>query len=349
MRVVVTGASGNVGTAVLRALCGSDRVSSVVGMARRPPDHGPPGTDRVEWAAGDVTTADLAQMFSGADGVIHLAWGIQPSHDLQQLHTVNVTGTRRVLQAVARAGVRAVVHASSVGVYSPRTTQNLVGEDHPRDGIASSGYSRDKAHCEALLDAFELEHPEVRVARLRPALIFQGSAGSEITRYFLGRMVPTGLVRPGLLPYLPLPRGLVLQCVHADDVADAYLRVVTSDDARGAYNVVAQPALDTSSLAGVLGFRPLLLPPSGVRAAIAATWHLHLQPTDPGWLDMAMQAPLLSAARIAELGWVAHHAPADALRELVGGIRDRAGDATSALRRLPTLPARLLGHDRTTR
>lgn len=347
MRVVVTGASGNVGTAVLRALTGSERVSSVVGFARRPPEDGLPGAPDVQWLAGEVTVADLRQVFAGADAVIHLAWQIQPSHRQQQLHEVNVVGTRRVLEAVAAAGVPAVVHASSVGVYSPRTTSELVAEDYPRDGIASSSYSRDKAHCEAVLDAFELEHPEVRVVRLRPALIFQGAAGSEITRYFFGRFLPTGLVRPQALPYLPLPKGLVLQCVHALDVADAYLRVVTSDDARGAYNVAAQPALDTQALAEVFGGRPLPVPPAAVRAVVAATWHLHLQPTDGGWLDMGMQAPLLSTARISDLGWVARHSPADALRDLVHGINTRAGGQTPVLQRLPLLPARLLGQDRT--
>ena len=346
MRVVVTGASGNVGTAVLRALTGSDAVTSIVGLARRPPATPPAGTAGVEWVAADVTTADLTTVFAGADAVIHLAWLIQPSHQPQQMHTVNVVGTRRVTDAVAAAGVACLVHASSVGTYSPRTTTGLVDEDHPRDGIASSHYSRDKAQCEAVLDVFERDHPEVRVARLRPALIFQGSAGSEITRYFFGRFLPARLVRPEALPLLPLPRGLVLQSVHADDVADAYLRVVTSDEARGAYNVAAQPPLDTTALAQVFGCRAVLLPAAVIRDLLAASWHLHLQPTDGGWLDMGMQAPLLSTARINALGWSPQRSPGDALRELVEGIQARAGGGTPVLDRLPSLPARLLGRNR---
>lgn len=348
MRVVVTGASGNVGTAVLRALSSSDRVTSVVGVARRPPDAPPPGTAGVEWVSADVTTSDLTLVFAGADAVIHLAWLIQPSHHPQQMHTVNVVGTRRVAEAVVSAGVPSLVHASSVGAYSPRTSTDLVGEDYPHDGIASSHYSRDKAQCEALLDVFELEHPEIRVARLRPALIFQGSAGSEITRYFFGRFLPTRLVRPEVLPFLPLPRGLLLQSVHSDDVADAYLRVVTSDDARGAYNVAAQPPLDTAAIAAVFGSRPLTVPAAALRGLLAASWHLHLQPTDGGWLDMGMQAPLLSTARISALGWAPRTAPGDALRELVQGIQARTGGGTPVLARLPSLGSRLLGQDRRT-
>jgi nucleoside-diphosphate-sugar epimerase len=50
---------------------------------------------------------------------LHLAWLIQPSRDLAKLHETNVHGSRRVFEAAARAGVGAIVYASSVGAYSP--------------------------------------------------------------------------------------------------------------------------------------------------------------------------------------------------------------------------------------
>ena len=348
MRVVVTGASGNVGTAVLRALGASAEVTSVVGVARRPPSQAVTTQAGVEWVAADVTDADLTTVFQGADAVIHLAWVIQPSHQPQQLSRVNVLGTRRVAQAVADAGVGVLVHASSIGVYSPRTSAEPVDETYPRDGIASSQYSRDKAQAEALLDSFELTHPQVRVVRLRPGLIFQGSAGSEVTRYFLGRFVPASLIRPGLLPVLPLPRGLVLQALHADDVADAYVRAVTQPHARGAYNIAAEPTLTTTELAAAFGARAVPVPPALVRGLVATSWQLHLQPTDGGWFDLAMAAPVMDTGRIrAELGWSAAMSSAQALREVVDGMRRRAGGGTPVLDELPALPRRLTGEDRT--
>ena len=345
MRVAITGASGNVGAALLRALHESEQVTSVLAIARRPPKAAAVGE---EWLAADVARDDLTEAFAGADAVVHLAWLIQPSHDPQHMHDVNVSGTRRTAESAARAGVPAFIHASSVGVYSPGTTAAPVDESYPREGVASSDYSRDKAQCETFLDAFELRNPAVRVVRMRPCLIFQGSAGSEITRYFLGRFVPAALLRPGSLPYLPVPRGLTLQVLHADDVADAYRRAVLDPTARGAYNVAAAPVLDPDAIAGAFGARALQVPPGLVRAMAALTWQLHLQPTDGGWLDLGMAAPSMDTTRIrTELGWSQTRSPAESLRELVNGMRHRAGGRTPVLERLPLLPARLLGKDRT--
>src|SRR5215213_9950669 len=114
MRIVVTGATGNVGTSVVEALGGGDR--EVIGLARRRPAWRPP---HVEWIQADVTETDLVPLFRGADAVIHLAWLIQPSHAPEVLWHTNVTGTQRVVAATHAAGVPRLVHASSIGAYAP--------------------------------------------------------------------------------------------------------------------------------------------------------------------------------------------------------------------------------------
>lgn len=107
----------------------------------------------------------------------------------------NVDGTARMLAAAAAAGVGAVVVASSVGAYSPGPKDRAVDESWPTEGIPSSAYSRQKARVERLLDAFEADQPDVRIVRIRPGLVFQGSAGSEIARYLEppGRRILTAI------------------------------------------------------------------------------------------------------------------------------------------------------------
>jgi nucleoside-diphosphate-sugar epimerase len=328
MRVVITGATGNVGTSVVEALAADRSVDSVLGIARRIPRWRPEG---VEWAGADIRDADLEQHFAGADAVIHLAWLIQPSRDEAELESVNVKGSERVFAAAAAAGVGALVHASSVGAYSPGPDEP-VDESWPTDGVPSSFYSRHKSAAERLLDRLESESPEMRVVRLRPALIFKRSAGSEIARYFAGPLLPRRVLRPGLVPLTPAIPGLRFQAVHADDVAEAY-RLAATGDARGAFNVAAPPILDNTALASVLGARPVRLPAGLVRAGAALTWKARLQPTPPGWVDLALATPLMDTTRIrSELGWHPRVTADEALSELLAGIREGAG--------MPTVPLR---------
>src|ERR687893_2503525 len=98
MRVVVVGATGNVGTSVLRSLENEERVESVLGIARRLPTL---RMDKVEWAQADVVKDDLASHFRGADAAILLSWLIQPSRDLNKLWMTNVEGTMRAAHAAA--------------------------------------------------------------------------------------------------------------------------------------------------------------------------------------------------------------------------------------------------------
>ena len=328
MRVVVTGASGNVGTSVMTALAADPAVTSIVGLARRRPDHPLP---KVEWAAADVSRDDLDRPFAGADVVVHLAWLIQPSHRLDVVEATNVAGTERVFEAAARAGARALVHASSVGAYSPGPKDTPVDEGWPTEGISTSFYSRHKVSTERLLDHFEAEHPSVRVVRLRPGLIFKREAASGIRRLFLGRLVPPQLLRPSRVPVVPRTDRLVFQAVHTDDVAQAY-RLAVVGDGRGAYNVAADPVLDPVELGRILGARPVPVPATVLRVAADLSWRAHLQPTPPGWVDLALGVPLMDTTRARrELGWQPTRTSGDALRELLEGIADKASGPTPPL------------------
>src|SRR3954451_22562879 len=110
MRIIVTGATGNVGTSVVRALAVDPEVDTILGLARRLPSG---EYAKTEFAAADVAQDDLVPLFRGADAVVHLAWLIQPSRDEATTARVNVDGSRRVFDAVARAGVPSLVYASS--------------------------------------------------------------------------------------------------------------------------------------------------------------------------------------------------------------------------------------------
>ena len=318
MRVVVVGATGNHGTSLLRRLSGDGH--SVLGVARRRPSWSLPG---VEWAQADVTADPLEGLMRGADAVVSLAWLIQPGRKEHVTRRVNVDGSLRIFEAAARAGVPALVYASSVGAYSAGRQDRAVDESWPTHGIPTSFYSRHKAAVERILDSFEAAHPEMRVVRVRPGLCFKREAASQIRRLFLGPFFPGFAARrPPVFPSV-----MRFQAVHTDDLAQAYALVLTDDSARGAYNVAADPVLDASSL----GARPLALPPALLRVGAAATFHARLQPSERGWVDMGLGVPIMSTQRIRVLGWEPQRTSVEAFDELLAGLREGEGLKTPPL------------------
>jgi UDP-glucose 4-epimerase len=337
-RVVVVGATGNVGTSVVTALAEDSRVASILGVSRRLPQWSVP---RTVWAQADIERDDLVGLFRGADVVIHLAWLFQPFHDPLTTWRTNVVGTTRVFQAVAEAGVPALVYASSVGAYSPGPSsrghnEQAVKESWPTDGWPTASYTREKAYVERNLDVFERAYPDIRVVRLRPGFIFKRESASQQRRLFIGPLLPNQLVRPGLVPIVPELPGLRFQALHTADAAAAY-RLAALGEARGAFNIAADPVVDPAMLAECLGARVLKMPAWPVRTAVWVAWHLHLIPASPYLFDAFLRLPIMDTTRArTELGWSPRYSSREAVEEFLGGLRAGAGMSTPPL--APTVP-----------
>jgi UDP-glucose 4-epimerase len=332
VQVAITGASGNVGSALLRRLARSGG-HRVVGISRRVPAAGFGGLD-VGWVSVDLTDEScvptLHRALEGVDAVVHLAWGFQPSHDQAYLEELALAGTRRVVDAVTSQGVAHLVHMSSIGAYSPKADDEPVDETWPTDGVPSSWYSRTKAAAEHMLDAHEAAGHATVVTRLRPGIIGQRSAGSALLRYGVPGLVPARAL--GWLPVLPMDRRLRLPMVHADDVATAIEQALVKR-AHGAFNLAAEPPVTTDVIARALGARPVHVPSSVIRPLVAGAWHARLQQVDPGWLDMGFALPLLDSTKARrELEWTPTVDAVSVFEETLGGMRDAASDRSPVLR-----------------
>jgi UDP-glucose 4-epimerase len=281
----------------------------------------------VRWHLADLgeptSGAELEEFVAGADAVVHLAWALQPGRKPDLLHEVNVEGTRRVVQAAAAAGVRQFVHMSSIGAYAPGAVGQRVTEDWPTTGIQTAQYSRDKSAAERVVREALARHPDITLTVVRPTLVMQPSASSEIGRYFLGpwlfgaaRRLPGAVAR--LLP-LPLPK-VAVSFVHADDVADAIERMLDRG-APGPFNLAAEPLLDAAGIARALGTVRVPVPTVAVRSALHAAFTAHVVPTEPGWVDIGTQVPALDTHRARRLlDWTPAHRSDDVLRQFVAAL-----------------------------
>jgi nucleoside-diphosphate-sugar epimerase len=169
--VLVTGAGGFIGAAVVRRLVAlGAEVRALAGppaeaAALRPP---PPPVRPVH---GEIDDGELlARLVGGVDCVYHLAGPPSVAASFEQparTLRVHAVGTAALLEACAAAGVRRLVHVSSAEVYAP--ADGPVGEDHPR--APRSPYGAAKLAAELLLETCA-ERAQIRATILRPFSVY---------------------------------------------------------------------------------------------------------------------------------------------------------------------------------
>lgn len=334
MRVVVVGASGNIGTALVRRMVAAGE-HAIVGVSRRVPERTGPYAAVGTWHSIDVGDPDarsqLAEAFRGADAVVNFAWAFQPTRRPDVLYRSGVRGSAQVLRAASDAGVPHLVHTSSVGAYGPRRDLVPVDESFPVTGVDGSVYSAHKVAAEAELDRWQDEHShEPLVTRIRPGFVLQRDAGAALFRYGLPGWLPG--VALSLLPALPLNNTFVIPAVHSEDVADAVARLL-DNPVGGAFNLASDRPVTRDDVAGVLSARPVNVPATVLQTLVQASWRAQLQPLDAGWIRLAYAVPLLDSGRAhRELGWRADHDPVDALADAVDGMRHGRGLGGPVLR-----------------
>lgn len=222
--VLVTGATGMVGGAIVRALLARGRPVRV--LARDPDRARALLGSSVEIAAGDLRFPErLRQACEGIREIYHAAaeLGFRDGNGAEIFET-NVEGTRRLLEAARASGVSRIVYTSSVAVYGDHLPLGVT-EDAPLN--PSGAYGVSKVRAERLLR--EAVGTGLHGMIVRPCIVYGPG-----DRYFLPQT--RSIMR---LPVLPLPDGgrHVVDVVHADDVAAAHLLVMEAGRPGEAYNV----------------------------------------------------------------------------------------------------------------
>lgn len=237
MILAVTGATGFVGRHLLDQAVAAGH--TVRALARKPQ----PARQGVAWVAGTLDDADaLARLADGADAAVHLAGAVRT--DRAGFIAANITGTRTVVAAAERAGVRRFVHVSSLSACEPQ--------------LSTYGWS--KREGEALVEASALDWTIVR-----PTGVY-GPGDTELLDMF--RMAKHGLA---LLP----PPGRV-SLIAVQDLARLLLVLAERGAPRSLYEVDDGRALTHAAMAQAIGgavgrrVHPIHLPRALLRLAAAA-------------------------------------------------------------------------------
>lgn len=284
MRVLVTGASGVFGRDVVRrlALHGHE----VVGLSRSRPDRLPPGM--AGYRAADIRdAAGVADAVAGMDAVVHLAWNLVPNKDVAITRSIDLGGTRNVVDAMNRHGVKRLVFASSVMSYgcNPDNPARLT-ETSPQRPDPESPYSLHKVEAEQMITAAGLDALMIR-------------AGTVI-----GRQADNLIAENFAAPVLPGVRGYTntMQFVHPEDVGRFFAQAV-GERWSGPVNLAAPDTVSMREIAGLLGRRYVEFSRAGLERAVAGLWRTGIGDLDPGSFRGLLWFPIVDTARLEELGF----------------------------------------------
>jgi len=212
-RVLVTGASGVLGSGVAQALVNAGAQVTVL-------QRSPSGLSGVHEIRGSVTNVeDVATAVDGVDSVIHIAAKVSVSGPQAEYEHVNVEGTRLLLAAAQRAGVQRWIQISSPSVAHSGDSIIGAGAEPADPSTARGHYAATKAAGELL--ALDADSPNFKVLVLRPHLMW-GPGDTQLTERIIER------ARQNRLPLLDGGTALVdtLFTVNAVEAIVAGLKAV---------------------------------------------------------------------------------------------------------------------------
>ena len=328
LTVAVTGPTGDIGRAAVRALERSQSVGRIVGMARRPFDPAAHGWKRTEYRRGDVLDRrSVDALVEDADVVVHLAFLIFGGSE--ETHTINLEGSRNVFEAAVAAGVPRLVYTSSVAAYGFHAGDPdvLVEDDQPR-GTRDFYYSAQKAELEELLSNVT-ESSGTAAYVFRPCIV-AGPDAPTLIEGFTGQKMLGERIRvlwraidalPLVSPVL-LDSGVPFQLVHHDDVAAAVRAAVLGRGEPGTYNLAGDGTLTVTDIARALGWHAVRVPRAAVSATAEVVARVPLIPAEANWINAVRKPVLMDTTKARrKLRWRPRRDALQTLRETVEAAR----------------------------
>lgn len=289
--VLVTGASGYLGSLLVADLAANPRnVSTIVATDIRRPTTSNADVVFVEADIRDAVLVDVLRDHR-IDVVVHLAAIVSPGRkpDRELEYSVDVGGTKNVLDACLAAGVGKLIVSSSGAAYGYHPDNpEWIDEGDPLRGNPSFAYADHKRQVEEMLRQWRSDHPELQQLIFRPGTILGTGTHNQITDLFDRRFVLG--VSGSDSPFVFIWDGDVVAC----------LRRGIETDATGIYNLAGDGAVTLRQIAAMMGKPYVPVPPSVLAGALRLMQRLGVTQYGPEQIDFLRYRPVLSNRRLKE-------------------------------------------------
>lgn len=293
--ILITGAGGYLGrqlVAHLSAACEAGSVCTVVATDVRPmpPELRLPG---VTYLQADIRDGGLAGILRdhGIDTVVHLASIVTPGKKSNRAfeYSVDVDGTRNVLEACVATGVRQIIVSSSGAAYGYHADNPAwLTESDPVRGNEEFAYSWHKRLVEEMLADYRRTHPQLTQTIFRIGTILGDTVRNQITDLF---------EKPRLIAIRGSDSPFVF--IWDQDVVGAFLHAIESGRG-GIYNVAGDGALSIHELGERLAKPVVALPAGLIAAALGVLKLFGLTQYGPEQVNFLRYRPVLDNRRLKE-------------------------------------------------
>ena len=310
-RVLVTGAAGFLGQGLIAQLARQGDCEAVIAVdVREVPEA--QRLSGITYLAQDVRDPALVNTVAthGIDTLVHLAAIVTPGKDANRAfeYSVDVEGTRNVLQACVAHGVQHIVVSSSGAAYGYHDDNPAwLTEDMPLRGNESFAYSHHKRLVEEMLAQFRQTHPQLQQTVLRIGTILGERVNNQITALF---------EKSRLLAVQGSDSPFVF--IWDEDVTGAIVHALSGQAPSGCFNLAGDGALTIFEIAQRLNKRTRVLPAWLLKTALWLGSRLGLSRYGPEQLDFLRYRPVLLNTELkTHFGFTPQKTSAQALDALI--------------------------------
>ncbi len=318
-RIFISGARGFIGRRLLATLARERPECYVLGSGTGA--QAPPLGPNQEYVQLDIRSAQQDEVLRQAriDTVVHLASVVTPPPGMrrQEMHDIDVGGTRRLLDASLSAGVGHFIVTTSGAAYGYHADNApALSEEAPLRGNPEFAYSDHKRQVEDLLADYRVRHPQLRQLVFRPGTILGDGVRNQITALF---------EKPVVLGVAGAASPFVI--IWDEDVAAAILRGIDAQSA-GIYNMAGDGSISLAEIAGLLG-KPFLPLPAGLIGGVLGLLRmLGLSQYGPELVNLLRYRPVLDNTALKEdFGYTPALSSRDCFLRYARGRGLLAGDA----------------------